>query len=156
MRIRKRYLQNAKVLVATAPVLVAGAGCYEYQQASQTALRPGLAVHVELTTSGTTSLAQTIGPNAAGIDGKVISTDASSLRLAATQIVRTVGPEEFLRNEPIAIPASGVGPVTVRQLDRPRTFIATALILGGVVLAQIVANQAGLFSSKSAPPASTK
>ncbi len=101
-------------------------------------------------------MASTIGPSAAAIDGRVISADATTVRLAATQIVRLVGPEEFLRDEPIAIPSLGVGPVTVRRFDRPRTVLATALIIGGVVLAQVVANQAALFPSKNAPSSSTK
>jgi hypothetical protein len=154
--INKRYLHNAKVLIAAVPVLVAGTGCYEYQQSPSTALRPGQSVHVELTSSGTSSLVPTIGPNAQGIDGRVITSDATRLSLAATQIVRTVGPEEFLRNEPISIPFNGLGAVTVRQLDKPRTVLVTALILGGVILAQVVANQAGIFNNKNGPSQSTK
>lgn len=144
------------MLIAAVPALVAGTGCYQYEQAPATALRPGQAVHIELTSSGTASMASTIGPSAAAIDGRVISADATTVRLAATQIVRLVGPEEFLRDEPIAIPSLGVGPVTVRRFDRPRTVLATALIIGGVVLAQVVANQAALFPSKNAPSSSTK
>ena len=156
MRLRKQYLRNAKVLVAAVPALVAGTGCYEYQQAPAMALRAGQSVHVELTAAGTSSLAPTIGPNAQGIDGRIITSDASRLTLAATQIVRSVGPEEFLRDEPIAIPANGLGPVTVRQLDKPRTVLATALILGGVLFAQVVTNQAGIFTNRNAPSKGTK
>jgi hypothetical protein len=154
--VRERYLYNAKVLIAAVPVLAAGTGCYEYQQAPSSALHPGQSVHVELTPTGSSSLVPTIGPNAQGIDGKIITSDATRLSLAATQIVRTVGPEEFLRDEPISIPANGFGAVTIRQLDKPRTILATALIIGGVILAQVVANQTGIFNNKNTPSQGTK
>jgi hypothetical protein len=40
------------------------AGCYQYQEASPTAVRPDATVHVVLTSEASSSLAGAIGPNA--------------------------------------------------------------------------------------------
>src|SRR5262249_27513446 len=90
-----------------ASLLLFSVGCYEYREARVTDVRPDATVHVVLSAEAATALAGTIGPNATAIDGRVMSVDTRTLRLSATQIARAVGPEEFLRDEPIDVPASG-------------------------------------------------
>ena len=142
--------------MATVPAMLAGTGCYEYQASSLSSVKPGESVHLVLNQEGAASLASSIGPNAASLDGKIIRTSPTEVTVAITQIVRTVGPEEFMKDEPLSVPAAGATSVTVRSLDKPRTVLAIAAILTGVVLGNVIVNQAGIFATKSVPSGSTK
>ena len=156
MKFSKRSLQNAKVILATVPAMLAGTGCYEYQQSPVSSVRPGQTVHLVLTPTGAAGLAATIGPNASSVDGKIVGATANELTLAVTQIARTSGPEEFMKDEPLTVPFTSATSATTRSLDKPRTVLAVLAILGGVVLGNVIANQAGIFSSKNAPAGSSK
>jgi hypothetical protein len=152
----RRSVSRTLALVATVPVLVAGTGCYEYHTGTVTTVRPSEIVHVTLTPEGSSSLAATIGPNATALDGRVLSSDATTLRLALTQIVRGVGPEEFLQNEPIDVPVSGASVITVRSVDRARSFLAFGGLIAGVIAARVFSDQAGVASVKGGPATGTK
>lgn len=150
-RLRSRGL----VLLASVPVL-AGTGCYEYHSASIASVRPTETVHVALSPEATVSLASTIGPNATMLDGEVLSVDANTLRLAVTQIARAVGPEEFLKNEPIDVPASGALEITVRSVDRMRTMLALGGLIAGVIVARVATTSPGVVTVKGGPSTGTK
>jgi len=139
------------------PFLAAPAfGCYEYHATTVGAIRPAQTVHVELSPAGSVSLASMIGPNATMLDGQVLSVDSDRLRLAVTQIARSAGPEEFLKNEPIDVPRSSAAMVTVRSVDRPRTLLAIGGLALGVLVAHIVSNEPGVVTSKSGSSTGTK
>jgi len=121
-----------------------------------TDVRPDATVHVVLSAEAATALAGTIGPNATSIDGRVMSVDARTLRLAATQIARAVGPEEFLRDEPIDVPASGALSISTRSVDRVRTMLAIGGILAGVFAAHALTDQRGIIATHSGPAVGTK
>jgi hypothetical protein len=140
-----------------AGVLVAlSAGCYQYNEASPTAVRPDATVHVVLTSDASSSLAAAIGPNATSLDGRVMSIDSNRMRLAVTQIARAVGPEEFLQYEPIDVPTRGALTISVRSVDRVRTILAFGGILAGVFAARTLTTSPGIFSTTGAPAGSSK
>jgi hypothetical protein len=153
---RRRTGARIVALAATIPVLIMGTGCYEYHSASVATVRPTETVHVALSSEATASLAPTIGPNATTLDGEVLSVDSRTLRLAVTQIARAVGPEEFLRNEPIDVPASGASSITVRKVDRMRTMLAFGGIIAGAIVARIATNSPGVVTVKGGPSSGTK
>ena len=132
------------------------AGCYQYQEASPTAIRPDATVHVVLTSDASSSLAGAIGPNATSLDGRVMSIDRDRIRLAVTQIARAVGPEEFLQYEPIDVPTRGALTVSVRSVDRVRTVLAFGGILAGVFAARTLSTTPGIFSTTGAPASGSK
>lgn len=154
--ITKRVFKNTKVLVVALPALVAGTGCYQYQPSTLGDLRSGQVVHVELTQPAADALAGSIGPRAASIDGKVLARDATQITLATTQIGRLGGAEEFLRNEPVTLPLSGAREVTVRSLDRPRSWLATGAVIVGAIVAAAFVDHSSVLSAKGGPPANTK
>lgn len=139
-------------------VLVAStAGCYQYHDASPTAVKPDETVHVVLSSDASTSLASTIGPNATSLDGRVVAVDSNHMRLAVTQIARAVGPEEFLQSEPIDVPTHGALTVSVRSVDRARTFLAAVGgLLAGVFAAHTLTNSPGVVSTTGAPAGTSK
>ena len=131
-------------------------GCYEYNATTIGSIRPNETVHVELSPSGSASLASTIGPNATMLDGRVLAIDSNRLRLAVTQIARSVGPEQFLKDEPIDVPRASTTIVTVRSVDRPRTLLAIGGLALGLLVARIVANDPTVAVSRSGPMSGTK
>ena len=136
--------------------MFASTACYEYRDVRLSDVRPNADVHIVLSTEASTSLARTIGPNASSIDGRVLSVGDRTMRVAATQIARVVGPEEFLRFEPIDVPAAGALSISIRSFDRPRTILAVGGILAAAIAAHVVSNQAGIFSTRGGPPTATK
>jgi hypothetical protein len=152
----RRATTYLRTLMAAVPVLVAGTGCYEYNTTSTGGVRAGETVHVVLSPSGSTALASAIGPNATTLDGRILREDSSQLTLAVTQIARSVGPEEFMRDEAITVPTQHAASITVRRLDRPRTFLTVGALLAGVFLAHVVSEQAGVVTVKSGPSTGTK
>ena len=154
--IHKRYLQNAKVIMATVPAMLAGTGCYEYQASSLSSVKPGESVHLVLNHEGAASLAADRPERR-----EPRRQDHSHLadrghRGHHANRPDPVGPEEFMKDEPLSVPAAGATSVTVRSLDKPRTVLAIAAILTGVVLGNVIVNQAGIFATKSVPSGSTK
>jgi hypothetical protein len=156
MTITKLVFKNYIIATAALPALLAGSACYQYQTSTLTSVLPGQVVHVELTEPGATGLAATIGPRATSIDGRVLSRDDTKIVLAATQIARSVGPEEFLRDEPIALPLLSAERVTTRTFDRPRSILATGGILFAAIIAAAIADQAPIFSAKGPPSSSSR
>jgi hypothetical protein len=142
--------------MATVPALVAGTGCYEYNGTVVDRVQPGQTVHVVLNPSGSAALASTIGPNATTLDGRILRGDPGQLTLAVTQIERSVGPEEFMRDEAITFPMQSTSSIAVRRLDRPRTYLAIGALLASVFLAHVATDQAGVVTVKGGPAAGTK
>lgn len=138
------------------PAFLAGTACYEYRDARWSDVRPRESVHVVLSSEASTSLARTIGPNAASIDGQVLSVDAVTMRLAATQIARVVGPEEFLQNEPIELPANSALSISMRSVDRLRTVLAIGGLIAGAFAAHVVTDRPAIISVKGGPSGATK
>lgn len=135
----------------TGMLVAALGGCYQYHEASTTAVRPDETVHVILSSDASSSLASTIGPYATSIDGRVLSIDSNQMRLAVTQIARAVGPEEFLQNEPIDVPTHGAVAVSVRSVDRVRTVLALGGLLAGVFAARTLTTSPNVVSTAGAP-----
>jgi hypothetical protein len=144
------------MLMAAVPGLFAGTGCYEVSRrrnvgcegrgdgASRSPARDPRRSH------------RRSAPSATSLDGRVLRDDSGELLLAVTQIDRSVGPEEFLRNESIAVSTHSAESITVRRLDRPRTLLAAGALFAGVFLAHVATEQAAVVSLKGGPSSGTK
>jgi hypothetical protein len=142
--------------MAALPAIVAGTGCYQYQDSPTDAVRPGQVVHVTLTPAAAAALASAIGPNAASVDGRVLSRAGADVTIAVTQIARTEGPEQFLQNEPLTFSLAGASALGVRSWDKGRTLLAAGGIVAAVVAGQIFIDQSGIFAPKGGVSSSTK
>ena len=156
VRPRRYVVRHIRLLMAAVPVLVAGAGCYEYHATALSGVRPGQTVHIVLNPSGSAALASTIGPNATTLDGQMLGRDSGQLTLAVTQIERSVGPEEFMRNEAITVPSQSAESITVRRLDRSRTFLTVGALIASVFFAHVATEQPGVVTVKGGPSSGTK
>jgi len=154
--ISKRVFKNYCLVLAAAPVLCTGAGCYQYQAYDSARIQPGQVVRVELAPGAGAALASTIGPNATTLDGRVLSLTPADVTVALTQITRSVGPEQFLHDEPVSLPLSSVAAFRVRAVDKPRTALAIGGIIAAVVAGQVFIDQSGIFGGKTTVSGSTK
>jgi hypothetical protein len=146
-------LLDVVVLVTVA----ASAACYQYHDASPTAVRPEETVHVVLSGEASTTMAGTIGPNATSIDGRVMAVDSIRMRLAVTQIARGAGPEEFMQSEPIDVPTTAAVAIRVRSVDRVRTFLAAfGGVVAGVLAARTLTSSPGVVSTRGTPSNGSK
>jgi hypothetical protein len=152
---RSRFTRTLRFW-AVVPALFAGTACYEYHDAPLSAVRPNATVHVVLSSDASMSLGSTIGPNATSIDGRVLSIDGTTMRLAATQIARAVGPEEFLHDEPIDLPSNGALLISMRSFDGARTILAIGGILAGAFVARLATDGPAIVTVKGGPSAGTK
>jgi hypothetical protein len=142
--------------MAYALVAAAAAGCYAYHSIPPQALKPDDNVHMVLSSAASSGLASTIGPNATALDGRVLSVDQDRVRIALTQIARAVGPEEFLKDEPVEVPLSGALEVTVRSLDRFRTAITVGGLMSSAFLAHTLTTSPGIGTNKGGPATGSK
>ena len=138
-------------------LVAATSACYQYREAAPTAVRPDETVHVILSSDASSSLASAIGPNATSLDGRVVTVDSGRMRLAVTQIVRAVGPDQFLESEPIDLPTHGALVVSVRSIDRPRSaLLALSGMVAGFIAVHTLSSSPAIVSTTGAPAGSTK
>lgn len=144
--------RKSVVIVAAGLGVFPQAGCYYYRATDVGQLRVGQRARIELSPAGAADLASSIGPNATIIDGRVLTAGDSGITLAVTQIARTVGPEEFLKDESLTIPRGGASTFQVRELDRERTVLAIGSIIAAAFVARKATTEAPLGGSGSGTP----
>jgi len=86
----------------------------------------------------------------------VITRAGNDVTLAVTQIDRGAQPEQFLKGDPISFSLANVSGVRLRSFDKQRTWLAVGGVVAAIVVGQIFVDQSGIFSTKGAPPSSTK
>lgn len=141
--------------VAVLPLVLAG--CYQYVDADHAGLSPATAVSVELSTRGTTNVANRIGENVVALEGSVTASTPTSLTLAL-QAVRRKG-ENLMstwNGESITLASDEIDQVKRRELSRRRTFVASAALAAasvGIVvgIAKATGEASGTVGGKPSP-----
>jgi len=105
------------------PIAVGPAGFTE-------TLPVGAGVEAVLSVEGTTGMTATIGPDAATLIGTVTAFGPDTVRLAVAEVRTRAGLSYFLRGTVVPVGRQDLAQLRVRELDRPRTAIATAIGLG--------------------------
>jgi hypothetical protein len=115
------------------------AACYTYtptQVSAQPAPREQL--RIELTPTGTDSLARVLGPGVKTVDGRLIQATPESIELGVTQITMYTGLEQYWKGESVTIPKQYVQGLDTRTFSLGKTGL-----LAGVILAMLLALSAG-------------
>ena len=105
------------------PIAVGPAGFTE-------TLPVGADVEAVLSPEGTTGMTATIGPDAASLVGTVTAFAPETVRVAVSEVRTRTGLSYFLHGTTVPVARTHLAQLRVRELDRPRTAIATALSLG--------------------------
>jgi hypothetical protein len=125
-------LAGAAWYVATTAALI---GCYKWTPLEAADPAPGTRIAVELTPVGSDTLARFVGPNATGIEGRVVQATGSDLLLAVSVVRKRNGGEEFWKGEMVSIPQATISGLRQRRLAAGRTalFAGAVAALGATV-----------------------
>ena len=114
----------------TVPLLM---GCYANRLV--TGVPPtGISVEAELSPIGTQELTRAIGPNAARLDGILLSASADSLVLSVREVRLRDGQALFLQGTTITLASSQLTALRSRTFDPRRTVVAAGLGLAAAIL----------------------
>lgn len=119
----------------TLALLLAAAlvGCYDLKPITVTpagftaAVPVGRHVEAVLTDRGTEALTPRVGPGAATLVGTVNRLTSDTVEIALTEVRTRAGLAYFLQGAVIPVSRDDLAQLRVRELNRPRTAIATAL-----------------------------
>ena len=130
------------VALAVALVVTTQAACYRYVPLSS-APDPGTVVRLELNDQGRAGLADSIGPSANRIEGKVRSASNGAYELDVSSVWYFTGRMQRWSGEGLRVPASYVGQLREKRFDRKRTLTVGAGAVAAVVLAILGADLVG-------------
>jgi hypothetical protein len=150
-------LKMAKPLWKSLTVLPLVAGCYQYVPTDHAALTPATAVSVELSSSGSTNVANKIGKNVVAVEGNVTEASPTSLTIALLTVRRRgeTAPSTW-SGESITLASNDIDVVKTRQLSRRRTAVASAAVAAasvGIVIgiAKATGDASGTIGGKPSP-----
>jgi hypothetical protein len=122
---------------------VAFSGCYTQRPLTAPIPAPGSDVVALLTDSGTVVMGTQLGPGVTEVEGVVADADANSWRLLMTRVDQRGGTSTLWNREPVTFPRSALTQVSVRRLDRKRSWLMAGLI---ATTAFVAARSFGAFS----------
>jgi hypothetical protein len=131
------------VLALLATVGVAtSSGCYTYVPVSPRQERVGSDVRVILTPAGTEDLARFLGPRVHAVDGSVASINAEGdPAIGVTWLQLVDGSRQpWMGQGVVTVPTAHIADVAVHRLDRPKSYVAAALVgiaLGAITYAAV-------------------
>jgi hypothetical protein len=130
------------VLVALLPT----AGCYTYAPVvDRGGVQPATAVALRITDVGRVALSSRFGEGVRTIEGTLQATPDSLVRLTVSAVQYLDGRVDKWTGEAVAVPASSVGVIETRKVDKGRTWLAVAIGIGAAV-AFIASRSLGVFS----------
>jgi hypothetical protein len=123
--------------------VAAFSGCYT--QRPLTAIVPAVGTDVValLTDSGTVAMGNLLGPGVTEVEGVVAEADGNTWRLLMTRVDQRGGTSTLWNREPVTFPRNALTGVTVRRLDKKRSWMAAGII---TATALIAARAFGAFS----------
>lgn len=117
---------------AVAAALSASAGCRSYRPVTPVAVAPRDEVQVQLTADGSRTLVPLLGPGVRLVEGTVRDRPADgSIVVTGAQLVLEDGDRRPGPRAPVAIPADAIARTDRLTLDRGRTRLTAAAIVGG-------------------------
>ena len=128
------------------------AACYTYSP-TQVSAQP--AVHeqlrIEITPTGTDSLARVLGPGVKTVDGRLIQATPEFIEIGVTQVTMYTGLEQYWKGESVTIPKQYVGAIEARSFSLAKTGLLTGAILAMVLAFSAGTGFGGLFGGNSHP-----
>jgi len=143
LRLPHRSLLRVVIFAGAVPAL---AGCYTQRPLTATIPSVGTDVVALLTDSGTVAMGNLLGPGVTEVEGVVAEADANSWRLLMTRVDQRGGISTLWNREPVTFPRYAITGVTVRRLDKKRSWIAAGVM---TATALIAARAFGAFSITS-------
>jgi len=125
------------------------AGCYTYRPLPATGPETGQRVSAELTDQGSIDMSSQLGPGVTQVQGEVLPSDSTALRLAILMTANNRGIESDWQREPIAIPTNALGRLEQRKLSYGQTALAGGLAIGGLYAMYRLLGGPGIFEGSA-------
>ena len=128
------------------------AACYTYSPTQISAQpAPHEQLRIEITPTGTDSLARVLGPGVKTVDGRLIQATPDFIELGVTQVTMYTGLEQYWKGESVTIPKQYVGTIESRSFSLAKTGLLTGVILAMVLAFSAGTGFGGLFGGSSHP-----
>jgi hypothetical protein len=150
MRSNVGFTGTVRCLVTMASLV----GCYKYTPLATTDPAPGARIAVELTLTGTDTVARFVGPSATRIEGRVVEAADTHLLLAVSVVRKRNGEEDFWKGETVNIPRGVISGLRQRRLATGRTLLLAGAVaaLGATVGAAASGGSSGGGGNGGGPP----
>ena len=135
------------------PAAVALSACYVSVPVQSSQIEPGTRVRLELTESGTDTLARYLGPGVTSVDGRLVARSDSAFGLSVNQVQLRNGSDQFWKGESVTIPRVSIASVQERRISKLRSFLlAGAVVAGAVAITSAAAGANNGGAGKPPPP----
>jgi hypothetical protein len=131
-------------IAGIAAVLVLLTGCYTLAPVSGTP-QPGTRLAFDVNDAGRVALGGSMGPEIGQIEGTLIQRDNGEYLLGVTSVSLLRGGVQTWKGEQVRIKPEFVGNMYTRKLDKTRTVLLSAVLVGGGALA--IASATNLLGS---------
>ena len=126
-------------------------GCYSFLPLQTSVPASGQRIAVVLNDRGRALLGDRLGPAVDKVDGLLVEGDSMSVTLEVFRTHDLRGGDATWTGERVQVPRDGITGYQERSLDRRRTFLLTATIVGVIAASVLLANLdvlGGLFSKE--------
>jgi len=130
------------------PAVIVGTlclSCQTYSAVPFAGVRAGNNVRLTVTNDGSLAVAPTVGRDVQSVEGRVRSIDTSGVTLLVEMVNRGTEESERVDTSTVRLAASGVKGAELRRIDKPKTFLVTALITAGAFIVAQGASSNGFF-----------
>src|SRR5437867_4507644 len=128
--IRQGLRHRSGVLIAAIPLLGA---CYVYEPVVTPEPERGMRVALDLNDQGRAALVTSVGPEAARVDGALVSDVGGEYVIRVADVVGIQGVRTKWNGETVSVRQEHVKRIRERRFSRGRTVFAIAGVLGAVV-----------------------
>jgi hypothetical protein len=119
--------------VGIASVLLSSTGCYTYPARAPSEVNPPALVSVDVTDAGRVELSGQMGTEVKRIEGQVVQSSDSAIRLMVTEVSFLNGTSNKWQGQEVTIRPLDVKSLSQRTYSRQRTLLAS-LALGGLIV----------------------
>jgi hypothetical protein len=106
-------------------------GCYVTVPLASTSPGPGTRLHVQLTDTGSGTLARYLGPNVVSVDGRLLQSTDTAMALSVNTVGMRDGDEQYWKGETVSLPKGAIATVQQKKLSTWRSgLLASAFIVG--------------------------
>jgi len=127
-------------------------GCYVAAPVAGPRPALGTRVAINLTDSGTTTMASQLGPSRGRLVGEVVATTDTSLVLAVRTVTNLRGIEETWTGEQVTVPNAAIGTIQAQRVSVGRSLgLVLAIVVAAVVAGKVITGSGSSGEPKPDP-----
>jgi hypothetical protein len=116
-----------------ATIMMCSSACYSLERVNGSSPTPGTRIALDVTDVGRVALGGSMGPEIDRVEGRLIERSNGEYLLGVTSVSLLRGGVQTWKGEQVVLKPEFVSTVYERRLDKARTGLFAAAIVGGVV-----------------------